>query len=232
MAQTVRNLLAKRETQGLIPGSVRCPREGNGNPLQYSYLENPMDREAWQDRWGHKESRMSKYREIPSCVSVLKYINSWGDDTLFIVINLLLLIYCIFIGIAEPKQYERPLKWGVRAEDTEKAMAPHSSVLAWRIPGTAQPGGLPSIRLHRIGHGRSNLAAAAAEGRVGKISQVVIICFAYITFCLPECLKRCSIQRNAINFLTLTLSVRIEIMWGYNCGNYSNSSYSLHTQGA
>jgi len=32
---------------GLIPGSGRFPREGNGNPLQYSCLENPMDREAW-----------------------------------------------------------------------------------------------------------------------------------------------------------------------------------------
>ena len=32
---------------GLIPGSGRSPGEGNGNPLQYSYLENPVDREAW-----------------------------------------------------------------------------------------------------------------------------------------------------------------------------------------
>ena len=33
---------------GLIPGSGRSPREGNGNPLQYSCLENPMDGGAWQ----------------------------------------------------------------------------------------------------------------------------------------------------------------------------------------
>ena len=32
---------------GLIPGLGRFPREGNGNPLQYSCLENPMDRESW-----------------------------------------------------------------------------------------------------------------------------------------------------------------------------------------
>ena len=32
---------------GLIPGSGRSPGRGHGNPLQYSYLENPMDREAW-----------------------------------------------------------------------------------------------------------------------------------------------------------------------------------------
>ena len=34
----------------------------------------------------------------------------------------------------------------------EKAMATHSSVLAWRIPGTVEPGGLPSMGLHRVGH--------------------------------------------------------------------------------
>ena len=34
----------------------------------------------------------------------------------------------------------------------EKEMATHSSVLAWRIPGTAEPGGLPSMGMHRVGH--------------------------------------------------------------------------------
>ena len=34
----------------------------------------------------------------------------------------------------------------------EKEMATHSSVLAWRIPGTGEPGGLPSMGLHRFGH--------------------------------------------------------------------------------
>ena len=41
-------------------------------------------------------------------------------------------------------------------------MATHSSVLAWRIPGTAEPGGLPSMGSHRVGHNWSDLAAAAA----------------------------------------------------------------------
>ena len=45
----------------------------------------------------------------------------------------------------------------------EKEMAAHSSVLAWRIPGTAEPGGLPSMGLHRVGHDWSDLAAAAAQ---------------------------------------------------------------------
>ena len=40
-------------------------------------------------------------------------------------------------------------------------MATHSSVLAWRIPGTGESGGLPSLGSHRVGHDRSDLAAAA-----------------------------------------------------------------------
>ena len=44
----------------------------------------------------------------------------------------------------------------------EKEMATHSSVLAWRIPGTGKPGGLPSMGSHRVGHDSSDLAAAAA----------------------------------------------------------------------
>ena len=47
----------------------------------------------------------------------------------------------------------------------EKAVAPHSSVLAWRIPRTAEPGGLPSVGSHRVGHDWSDLAAAAAALR-------------------------------------------------------------------
>ena len=42
----------------------------------------------------------------------------------------------------------------------EKEMAIHSSVLAWRIPGTGEPGGLPSMGLHRVGHDWRDLAAA------------------------------------------------------------------------
>ena len=42
-------------------------------------------------------------------------------------------------------------------------MATHSSVLAWRIPGTADPGGLPSMGSHRVGYNWSDLAAAAAS---------------------------------------------------------------------
>ena len=41
---------------GLIPGSGRSPGEGNGNPLQYSCLENPMGGEVGYSPWGRKES--------------------------------------------------------------------------------------------------------------------------------------------------------------------------------
>ena len=47
VSQTVKNLLAKAGDMGLIPGLRKSPGEGNGNPLQYSCLENPMDKGAW-----------------------------------------------------------------------------------------------------------------------------------------------------------------------------------------
>ena len=43
----------------------------------------------------------------------------------------------------------------------EKEMATHSSVLAWRIPGTGEPGGLPSMGSHGVRHDSSDLAAVA-----------------------------------------------------------------------
>ena len=91
--------------------------EGNGNPLQYSCLENPMDGGAW---WA------AVHRVATSRTRL-------SDFTFFFHFNAL-----------------------------EKEMATHSSVLAWRIPGMGEPGGLPSVGLHRVGHNWSNLAAAAA----------------------------------------------------------------------
>ena len=44
----VKNLPANAGDEGSIPGSRRSPGEGNGNPHQYSCLENPMNRGAWQ----------------------------------------------------------------------------------------------------------------------------------------------------------------------------------------
>ena len=50
---------------GSIPGSGRFPGEGNGNPLQYSCLENPMDGEAWCP-WGRKESDTTERLQFTS----------------------------------------------------------------------------------------------------------------------------------------------------------------------
>ena len=56
----------------------------------------------------------------------------------------------------------------------EKETATHSRILAWRIPGTEEPGGLPSIGLHRVGHDRSDLAAAATAAAAYIIFGFVV----------------------------------------------------------
>ena len=58
----------------------------------------------------------------------------------------------------------------------EKEMATHSGVLAWRIPGMAEPGGLLSMGSHRVGHDWSDLAAAAAL----EIKICVINLYSYL----------------------------------------------------
>ena len=87
--------------------SPSCIGEGNGNPLQCSCLENPMDGGAW---WA----------------AVHGVAKSWTRLSDF------------------------TFTFHFRASGKE--MATHSSVLAWRIPGTAEPGGLPSMGSHRAGH--------------------------------------------------------------------------------
>ena len=57
----------------------------------------------------------------------------------------------------------------------EMEMATHTSVLAWRIPGMGEPGGLPSVGSHRVGHDWSDLAAAAAVGI--KCCLIVLLIF-------------------------------------------------------
>ena len=89
--------------------------EGNGNPLQYSCLENPMDGGAWS---------------------------------------------AIVHGVPKSRTRLIDFTFTFHFPALEKEMATHSSVLAWRIPGTGEPGGLPSMGLHRVGHDWSDLAAA------------------------------------------------------------------------
>ena len=80
--------------------------EGNGTPLQYSFLENPMDRGAWKAA-----------------------------------------VHGVAGGQTRLSNFTLPFHFHA----LEKEMATHSSVLAWRIPGTGEPGGLPSMGSHRVG---------------------------------------------------------------------------------
>ena len=67
---------ARAEDPCLIPGLGRSPGEENGNPLQYSCLENPMDREAWRatvhglQRVGHNRDATNTFTLLPSPSSV------------------------------------------------------------------------------------------------------------------------------------------------------------------
>ena len=113
----VKNLPANAGDVGSTFGLGRSLGEGNGNPLQYSCLANPLDGGAgWAAVHGVAKSR------------------TWLSDFPFTF----------------------------HFDALEKEMATHSSALAWRIPGTGEPGGLPSMGSHRVGHDCSDLAAAAA----------------------------------------------------------------------
>ena len=156
-------------------------REGNGTPLQYSCLENPMDGGGWK--------------------AVVHVITEGGSDTTE-RLHFYFLLSCIGEGNGNPLQYsclenprDRGAWWaavhGVAKSRTrlrdfpftfhfhalEKEMATHSSVLAWRIPGTREPGGLPSMGSHRVGHDWSNLAAAAWSNTSSFIWFNLIVTF-------------------------------------------------------
>ena len=65
-------------------------------------------------------------------------------------------------GVAEGRTGLSDFTFSFPFHELEKEMATHSSVLARKIPGTGEPGGLPSIGSHRVGQDCSDLAAAAA----------------------------------------------------------------------
>ena len=74
-------------------------------------------------------------------------------------------------GVAKSRTQLSDFTFTFHFHALEKEMATHSSVLAWRIPGTGEPGGLSSLGSHRVGHDWSELAAAAATNhnmRQGK----------------------------------------------------------------
>ena len=94
--------------QSLMGSLLLSPGEGNGTPLQYSCLENPMDGGAW---------------------------------------------WAAFHGVTKSRTRLSDFTLTFHFHALEKEMATHSSVLAWRIPGTGEPGGLPSMGSHRVGRG-------------------------------------------------------------------------------
>ena len=73
-------------------------------------------------------------------------------------------------GVAEGRTRLSDFTFTFHFHALEKEMATHSSVLAWRILGTGEPGGLPSVGPHGVGHNWSDLAAAAAEKQNVKIA--------------------------------------------------------------
>ena len=82
----------------------------------------------------------------------------------------------------------------------EKEMATHFNVLAWRIPGTGEPGGLPSMGSHRVRHDWSDLAAAAiGVSRVLKSPTIIVLLsispFMFVMFVLRFDMLLCWVHR-------------------------------------
>ena len=77
-------------------------------------------------------------------------------------------------GVAKSRTWLSGFTFTFHFHALEKEMATHSSVLAWRIPRTGKPGGLPSNRLHRVGHDWSDLAAAAERLNWTKVNWKLI----------------------------------------------------------
>ena len=75
-------------------------------------------------------------------------------------------------GVANSRRRLSDFTFTFHFHALEKEMATHSSVLAWTIPGTGEPGGLPSMGSHRVGHDWSDLAGAAAWGRGERHSGI------------------------------------------------------------
>ena len=75
-------------------------------------------------------------------------------------------------GVAKSQAWLSNFTFTFHFHALEKEMATHSTVLAWRIPGTGEPGGLSSLGSHRVGHDWSDLAAAAAFTGKNSLSWI------------------------------------------------------------
>ena len=89
-------------------------------------------------------------------------------------------------GVAKSRTWLSDFTFTFHFHALEKEMATHSSTLAWRIPGTGEPVGLPSMGSHRVGHDWSDLAAAAAAVFVLCIEVLLCWVHRYLQLlCLP-----------------------------------------------
>ena len=93
---------------GLIPGSGRFPREGNGNPLQYSCLENPMDRGPWQAtvhgtaKSGTRLKRLSMHAFCILCIFVqYLYFYMYKKEGLCLCLIIQVNFMCSNTGVQE-----------------------------------------------------------------------------------------------------------------------------------
>ena len=117
--------------------------------------------------------------------------------------------------VAEPRTRLSDFTFTFHFRALEKEMATHSSVLALRIPGTGEPGGLPSMGSHRVGHNWINLAAAAAL-------NIIILKFIYIIMCINSSFfQSCWIEFHYMNIsqlycpLTCWWIFELYRVWGY-----------------
>ena len=129
-----------------------CQGEGNGNPLQYSCLENLVDRGAWWaavHRVAQSQTRLKRL-SMHACIgegngNPLQYScleNPVDRGAWWAAVH----------GVAQSRTRLSDFTFTFHFHALEKEMATHSSILAWRIPWTEEPGGLLSIGLHRVGH--------------------------------------------------------------------------------
>ena len=82
-------------------------------------------------------------------------------------------------GVAKSWTRLRDFTFTFHFHALEKEMATHSSVLAWRIPGTMEPGGLLFMGLHRVRHDRIDLAAAAVSYTTTQSSHLYTYCLIF-----------------------------------------------------
>ena len=142
---------------GLIPGWESSLKGGHGRPLQYSWLENPMDRGTWRTTvHGVAESRARASASAHTYAHVCVYMGFPGGAR----------------GIESACQWKRCRRRGfdpwVGKIPWRRAWQP-TPVFLPRIPWTEEPGGLQPIESQRFGHDWSNLACIHAWSVLLKI---------------------------------------------------------------